>query len=76
MPRIQFSLDGKNVRVARVSHWKMDKGYARISLLSSARHDPDLMTSVGHQASMMSQDTFHSPHDRRGRVMEEGNFCH
>jgi len=62
--------------VARVGQGKMEKGYARISLLSSSRDNLDLVTGIGHQAGMVSQDAFDSSNNGRGRVVEQSNFCH
>src|SRR6266542_2623109 len=62
-PRVQFGLDRKNIWVARVSHWKMNERDARISLLSSSRHNLNLMTSIYHQAGMLPQHAFHPADD-------------
>src|SRR6266487_1190410 len=76
MTRIQFGLDCKNLRMAGVSQWKMNKRDARIGRLASPRHNPDLMTGICHQAGVISHDAFNSPNDRRRGVMQKSNSCH
>ena len=60
--------------MTRIHHGDLFESQARVCLFAAAGNDADIMTSIRHQARVMTDDTFHPSHDRRGGVMQENDF--
>ncbi len=73
---IQVCLDLQHIGVPRIGEGQAKERNAGVDLLSARREDADLVSCIGHQARVLPQDAFHSPNDRRRRVMEKCNPRH
>ena len=69
---IELSFDRKDIRMEGVRHGKVKERDARIGLLTSSGHDPNLMAGIHHQARVMTKHTFHPSNYGRRRVVKEG----
>ena len=62
--------------MARISQRDLNKRDTRIGLLSSSRHNANLVTGIRHQARVVTEHAFHTSDNGRRRIMQECDVRH